>query len=167
MKSRTLLLNDHQIKDRIQRIAWQVYEDCYNEKEIFIAGIVKTGYVFSQKLDKALRNICSIKTTLIKLEVDKENPLKTSTDVELNSKELKNKVVIVVDDVLNSGKTLIYGMRLFLNADVKKIRTVLLVDRDHKRYPVAADFVGLSLSTTLKDHIAVEFSGKGNAVYLE
>jgi pyrimidine operon attenuation protein / uracil phosphoribosyltransferase len=164
---RTLILNDKQIKQRIERIAYQVYEDNYNEKEIIIAGIAKSGYVFAQKIEKALNKICQLKTTLIKITVNKDKPLNTTLDKDFSEKDFKNKVVIVVDDVLNSGKTLIYGMRAFLNADVKKMRTVLLVDRDHKRYPIAADFVGLTLSTTLREHISVEFSSKGNAVYLE
>ena len=85
----------------------------------------------------------------------------------MQREELKNKVVIVVDDVLNSGKTLIYSLRPFLDADMRKIRTVLLVDRDHKRYPVEADFVGITLSTTLQEHIRVDLTPGNEAVYLE
>lgn len=164
---KTLILNDKQIKQRIERIAYQIYEDNYSEKEIIIAGIAKTGYVFAQKIEKALNRISDAKTILIKITVDKDKPLHTTIDEEFSEKALKNKVVILADDVLNSGKTMIYAMRTFLNADVKKIRTVLLVDRDHKRYPIAADYVGLTLSTTLREHISVEFSSKGNAVYLQ
>lgn len=164
---RTLILNDKQIKQRIERIAYQIYEDNHTEKELIIAGIAKTGYVFAQKLEKTLKKTFKSKTTLIKITVDKEKPLHTTIDKDLTEKDLKNKVVILVDDVLNSGKTIIYAMRTFLKADVKKIRTVLLVDRDHKRYPIAADYVGLTLSTTLREHVSVEFSSKGNAVYLE
>jgi pyrimidine operon attenuation protein/uracil phosphoribosyltransferase len=164
---KTLLLNDKQIKHRIERIAYQIFEDNHTEKEIIIAGIAKTGYVFAQKIEKALNKISSAKTILIKITVDKEKPLHTTIEDGFSEKTLKNKVVILADDVLNSGKTMIYAMRTFLNADVKKIRTVLLVDRDHKRYPIAADYVGLTLSTTLREHVSVEFSSKGNAVYLQ
>jgi pyrimidine operon attenuation protein/uracil phosphoribosyltransferase len=164
---KTLLLNDKQIKHRIERIAYQIFEDNHTEKEIIIAGIAKTGYVFAQKIEKALNKISSAKTILIKITVDKDKPLHTTIEDGFSEKTLKNKVVILADDVLNSGKTMIYAMRTFLNADVKKIRTVLLVDRDHKRYPIAADYVGLTLSTTLREHVSVEFSSKGNAVYLQ
>ncbi|HNR20301.1 MAG: phosphoribosyltransferase [Bacteroidetes bacterium] len=164
---KTLILNDKQIKHRIERIAYQIFEDNHTEKEIIIAGIAKTGYVFAQKIEKALNKISSAKTILIKITVDKDKPLHTTIEDGFSEKTLKNKVVILADDVLNSGKTMIYAMRTFLNADVKKIRTVLLVDRDHKRYPIAADYVGLTLSTTLREHISVEFSSKGNAVYLQ
>jgi pyrimidine operon attenuation protein/uracil phosphoribosyltransferase len=115
----------------------------------------------------ALKNICPIPTRLIKLEVDKENPTQVNMTPALSQEELRNKVVIVVDDVLNSGKTLMYSLRPFLYADMRKIRTVLLVDRDHKRYPVEADFVGITLSTTLQEHIRVDFTTGNEAVYLE
>lgn len=164
---KTLILNDKQIKHRIERLAYQIFEDNHAEKEIIIAGIAKTGYIFAQKIEKALNKISSAKTILIKITVDKDKPLHTTIEDGFSEKTLKNKVVILVDDVLNSGKTMIYAMRTFLNADVKKIRTVLLVDRDHKRYPIAADYVGLTLSTTLREHVSVEFSSKGNAVYLQ
>ncbi|MFN0189601.1 MAG: phosphoribosyltransferase family protein [Bacteroidia bacterium] len=104
---------------------------------------------------------------LIKIEVDKENPIKIKMSPMQEKEVLKDQTVIVVDDVLNSGKTLMYSLRPFLEADMRKIRTVLLVDRDHKRYPIEADFVGITLSTTLQDHIRVDFSKGKEAVYLE
>src|SRR5205085_1906874 len=124
-------------------------------KEIIIAGIANGGLVFAKQLEKVINKICDLKTQLVKLTLDKENPVVNSIEPALAAGALKNKVVIVVDDVLNSGKTLMYSLRPFLEADIKKIRTVLLVNRDHKRYPVEADFVGITLSTTLQEHIAV------------
>ncbi len=164
---RTLLLNNKQIMQRIQRIACQVFEDCYDEKEIIVAGISNSGFVFAKKLVSVLKKTYPLGITLIEVKVNKEKPLQPSLSDDITAKQLKNKVVIVVDDVLNSGKTLMYSLRPFLESDVKKIRTVLLVNRDHKRYPVAADYVGLTLSTTVKEHITVEFTANANAVYLE
>ena len=164
---RTLLLNNKQINQRIQRIACEIFEDNYQEKELIVAGITNSGYVFAKKLVTVLKKTFSLEVTLIEVNVDKEKPLQPVLSKDISAKQLKNKVVIVVDDVLNSGKTLMYSMRPFLEADVKKIRTVLLVNRDHKRYPVAADYVGLTLSTTLKEHIAVEFATNNDAVYLQ
>ncbi len=164
---RTLLLNNKQIGQRVQRIACQIFEDCYDEKEIIVAGISNSGFVFAKKLVAVLKKTYSLQITLLEVKVDKQKPLQPILSGVLNSKQLKNKVVVVVDDVLNSGKTLMYSLRPFLESDVKKIRTVLLVDRDHKRYPIAADYVGLTLSTTVKEHITVEFASNGTAVYLE
>lgn len=163
----TLLLNQLQIQQRIDRLAYQIYEDNFDQSQLLIAGIANSGYVFAQLLCKALNNICPIPTDLLKLEIDKEEPTNIRLTPNYSREELKNKVIIVVDDVLNSGKTLIYSLRPFLDADMRKIRTVLLVDRDHKRYPVEADFVGITLSTTLQDHIRVDLTPGKEAVYLE
>lgn len=166
-KSKTLLLNNKQINQRIQRIACQVYEDNYDEKEIIVAGIANSGYVFAKKIVSALKKSYDLDVTLIEVKVNKDNPLQPVLSGDVSAKQFKNKVVVVVDDVLNSGKTLMYSLRPFLEADVKKIRTVLLVDRDHKRYPIAADYVGLTLSTTVKEHITADFTADENAVFLE
>lgn len=162
----TLVLNSRQIEHRIARIAYQIYEDNFDQPELLIVGIAKSGFVFAQLLQKAVEKICSIPTTLIEIRLDKDQPTDYTMTPPLSKENLKNKVVIVVDDVLNSGKTLIYSLRPFLEADMKKIRTVLLVNRDHKRYPVEADFVGITLSTTLQEHVKVDLEKGKEAVYL-
>lgn len=166
-KPKTLLLNSRQIQQRINRLAFQVYEDNFEQQDLIIAGIAKSGFIVAERLQEALTKICPIKTELIEIEVDKENPTRVEMEPAISKQALKDKVVIVVDDVLNSGKTLIYSLRPFLDADMRKIRTVLLVDRDHKRYPVEADYVGITLSTTLQEHIRVGFTPGKEAVYLE
>ncbi|MFN8153441.1 MAG: phosphoribosyltransferase family protein [Bacteroidia bacterium] len=165
--SATLLLNSLQIQQRIDRLACQIYEDNFDQSALLIAGIANSGYVFAERLCAALEKICPVPTSLIRLEMDKEEPTRITISPNITREELKDKVVIVVDDVLNSGKTLIYSLRPFLDADMRKIRTVLLVDRDHKRYPVEADFVGITLSTTLQEHIRVDLTPGHEAVYLD
>ena len=103
---------------------------------------------------------------LTEVKVDKHSQLNTDILISLNKDQLKGKVIILVDDVLNSGKTMMFALKPFLNADIKKIRTVVLIDRNHKRFPIAADFTGLSLSTTLQEHISVEFSTDGIFAWL-
>lgn len=165
-KEKILLLNKQQIRQRINRIAYQVYEDNFEEQEIIIAGIAKSGYVLAERIAAALHEICKIKIHLIEVKLNKKNPLSTPVEIPLEAAMLQGKVIILVDDVLNTGKTMIYALKKFLTQNVKKIRTVLLVDRDHKHYPVVADFVGITLSTTLQEHVAVEFGGDGEAVFL-
>jgi pyrimidine operon attenuation protein/uracil phosphoribosyltransferase len=162
----TLVLNSRQIDHRIARIAYQIYEDNFVQAELLIVGIANSGYVFAQLLQTAIEKICPIPTRLIEIRLDKDQPTDYTMTPSLSKEELKDKVVIVVDDVLNSGKTLIYSLRPFLEADMRKIRTVLLVDRDHKRYPVEADFVGVTLSTTLQEHVKVDLEKGKEAVYL-
>jgi pyrimidine operon attenuation protein/uracil phosphoribosyltransferase len=167
MKIITQVLNSRQVEQRINRIAFQIYEDNFNEKELIIAGIARSGFVFAQRLQQALNHICPLKTILIEVTLDKENPVDHTLKPDLTREEMNGKVVVVADDVLNSGKTLIYSLRPFLNADIKKIRTALLVDRDHKRYPVEADYVGITISTTLQEHITVDLTPGNESVILQ
>ncbi|MCE3278392.1 MAG: phosphoribosyltransferase [Bacteroidetes bacterium] len=165
--NKTLILNSNQIGQKINRIAYEIYENNYDEKEIVIAGIAKNGFLLAAKIAEVLQNISKIKVQLIEITLDKENPFSSDLKLKLTDKELKNKVIILVDDVLNSGKTLIFGAKLFLNSPVKRLTTAVLVDRGHNRYPIKADVVGLSLSTTLQEHITCELNKKGKeTVYL-
>ncbi|HEU4716547.1 MAG TPA: phosphoribosyltransferase family protein [Bacteroidia bacterium] len=159
---RTLVMNAGQIERRINRLAWQVYEHCFNEKEIIIAGIEPNGLTLSERIAAVLRSISPLKVTVAALKVDKENPLEKSASVSLPEKDFSGKTIIVVDDVSNSGRTLMYGVDFFLRFKIKSILTVVLVDRDHNRFPVKTNFVGLSLSTTMQEHITVEFGKNGS-----
>jgi pyrimidine operon attenuation protein/uracil phosphoribosyltransferase len=162
----TVVLNATQVNQKIDRLAFEIHENTYNEKEIIIAGIVGNGFKLAELLSQRLANFSDIKVTLVSVNVNKKDPLAIEASVELEKADAEDKVVILVDDVLNSGKTLIYGIRHFLQVRLKALRTVALVDRDHKRFPVKADYVGLVLSTTLQEHIRVELEGE-MAVYLE
>ena len=162
------ILNTEQISQKLNRLAYEIYEHTLEEKEVMLAGIEGNGYLVAKKLSALLKKISGQEVKLGKITLDKKNPLATEPKIDFEEKDYKNKVVIVVDDVLNSGKTLIYGVQLFLNQPVKKLHTVVLVDRSHTRYPVKADFVGLSLSTTLQEHIIADLSHSGKeTVYLE
>ena len=155
-----IILDKKQIDHKIRRIAYQIYENNVEEKEVIIAGIFENGFLFAQKTKKTLEKIAPIKVTMCKVIIDKKNPIhpiKTS----LNPEEYKNKSLVLVDDVLHSGTTLIYGIKHFLGVPLKQFNTVVLVDRNHKKYPVKADFKGISLSTSINENISVVFE-KGN-----
>jgi pyrimidine operon attenuation protein/uracil phosphoribosyltransferase len=163
MEQRTLLLDDKQINQRLNRLTWQIYEDNVNESSIVLAGIMKNGYLVAEMIAELLRKISPLKVILAEVHLDKHSQNK-EIRISIDEKEFSQKSVILVDDVLNSGKTIMYALRPFLEADIKKIRTVVLINRNHKRFPVSADFSGLSLSTTMKEHVAVEFEeGKTEA----
>ena len=162
----TVVLNQIQVNQKIDRLAFQIHENHYNETEIIIAGIADNGFRLAELLRDRLANFSDVKVTLVPVQVNKKNPYDTRPSVDLKREEVEDKVVILVDDVLNSGKTLIYGIKYFLEVRLKALRTVALVDRDHKRFPVKADYVGLLLSTTLLEHIKVDL-GDEMAVYLE
>lgn len=160
----TPLLSEKQINQRINRLAYQIYEDNAGENEIIFAGILKNGYIVAEKLKTALSKIAPFSIQLIEVSVDKKSQNEKEISISLNSDQLNGKVIILIDDVLNSGKTMMYALKPFLSANIKKIRTVVLVDRNHRRYPVAIDFSGLTLATTMQEHVSVEFeNGKASA----
>ena len=145
-RSRIKDLND--INSSIERIAYQIYESNSEEKVVFIAGIGEKGKILSSLIGKSLSSISKIKVEFITLYIDKKNPLnRINSDKSLNI--LKNNSVVVVDDVLNTGKTLIYAVSFFLQVPVKSIKTAVMVNRNHKKFPIKADFKGISLSTTI------------------
>lgn len=137
------------------------------EPEIIIAGIHGGGMSFAKKISTVLDKITDAKITLCKIEMDKKNPLKSGVSTSLDPEAYTNKSVVLVDDVLNSGTTLIYGVHHFLKIPLKQLKTAVLVNRNHKKYPVKADYKGISLSTSLNEHIKVEFKAKNDVVYLE
>lgn len=167
-KNKEEILNALQIQQKLNRIAYQIYESNFDEKEIILVGIVGNGYKVAEQLASILKKIAELKITLGKVTLDKNEPWKHPISCSINEKDYKNKAVILVDDVLNSGKTMMYAVKLFLDQPVKHLQVAVLVDRSHKRFPVHADFVGVPLSTTLQEHIVADLSAKGKEiVYLE
>ena len=164
---RILILDSQQIQQKINRIAYQILEDNFDEKEIILAGVVSRGHRLALRIEAVLSKISKLKITVVKLELNKESS-KLESAIDIPIKECENKVVILVDDVLNSGRTLAYGLGVFLNIPLKKLRSVVLVDRSHKNFPVATDFVGLELSTVLKEHVSVvlDENNEEDSVYL-
>ncbi len=162
--STTLVLNAQQIEQKLCRMAWEVLEKNHQESHIVIAGISPQGSILAQRLSKYLSDISSIMIEIIDVKLDKVNPLSSPVLVSAH-RELNDKVVVLVDDVLKSGKTLMYGAQYFLNQPIKKLMTAILIDRNYKTYPIKADVVGLSLATTLQEHVTVDL-GKKEAVYL-
>jgi pyrimidine operon attenuation protein / uracil phosphoribosyltransferase len=161
------ILDTNQISRKLNRMAYEVYEKNFNEKELFLVGIDGNGYKVAERLEEILKKISGMKIKLSRITIDKEKPWLKEAKFDFKEKDYSNKSVIVVDDVLNSGKTLMYAIKPFLHEPVKSIKVLVLVDRSHTRYPVKPDFVGLSLSTTMQDHIEADFSKKGKeTVYL-
>lgn len=161
------ILTHEQIRHIVNRISYQIYEANVEETEIIIAGINGGGMNFAKKISVVLDKITDAKITLCKVEMNKKNPLESGVSTSLDEDTYHNKSVVLVDDVLNSGTTLIYGVHHFLKIPLKQLKTAVLVNRNHKKYPVKADYKGISLSTSLNEHIKVEFKSKNDIVYLE
>ena len=160
------ILTHEEIKHKIRRIAYQIYECNVNENEIILAGIESNGYILAKQLKLALTKISNISPLLCKVSVDKKNPRNPIT-TSISENDYKNKSVVLIDDVLNSGTTLVYGVKHFLEVPLKQFKTAVLVNRNHKKYPVKADFKGISLSTSLHEHVDVVLTGKDYKASLE
>jgi pyrimidine operon attenuation protein / uracil phosphoribosyltransferase len=148
---------DKQVAEKkLQRIAYEILENNMDEERIVLAGIPENGVVIAKSIQKALTAISSLKTELITISLDKRHPKEVTLSKEI---DFNGQVVIIVDDVVNSGKTLLYSVKPFLDFQPKKIQTLVLVERSHNNFPVRPDYVGLSISTTLLEHIFVEVQG--------
>lgn len=158
-----IILTHEQIQHKIRRIAYQIYETNVDEKEVVIAGIADNGFVFAKRLSKTLEEISDLKVSLCKVEMNKKKPLHSVT-TSIPPEEYQNKSIILIDDVLNSGTVLMYGVKHFLDVPLSRFKTAVLVNRNHKKYPIKADFKGISLSTSLNEHIEVQFGKKDLAV---
>lgn len=163
--SRSIILNNQQINHKIRRIAFQIYENNIDEREIVIAGISKNGFILAKKIKKSLESISDIEVKLCEVKMNKKRP-QDAVETSLTADEYKNTSLVLVDDVLNSGTTLIYAVKHFLDMPLKQFKTAVLVNRNHKKYPIKADFKGISLSTSLQENISVEFDNNTSAAYL-
>jgi len=165
--AKTIILNNIQITRKLKRMAYEIVERNLSEKEIIIAGISGNGFKVAQRLQKELDIVGKFKSSLIEIQLDKEAP--TQTEIELKHKDvikLDKKVIILVDDVLNTGRTMAYSLKPFLSNQVKKIETAVLVNRSHTTFPIAPTYTGYELSTTLSDHVEVVLSTNKEVVYL-
>tara|TARA_B100000287_G_C20558222_1_gene751354 strand:- start:611 stop:1114 length:504 start_codon:yes stop_codon:yes gene_type:complete len=166
MSSRSKILDIKQVNQKLNRLAWEIYEDNFYENEIVIVGVSERGLILAKKLTKLIKTISNIDTTIGGLNLDKDNPYDKEVEFNLSQNQYINKVVIIVDDVLNSGKTLMYASKHFLNTPLKRLSIMVLVDRNHNTYPIKADYTGLTLATTLKEYINVVLKGDDKGVYL-
>lgn len=157
----SIILNHQEITQKTRRIAFQILEHNYETNEIILAGINGNGYTFAKQLKEHLEQISNLNITLCEVFLDKKNPL-TSCKTSIPKSAYENKNIVLIDDVLSSGKTLIYGVKHFLEVSLSSFKTAVLVNRNHKKYPVKADFKGISLSTSLQEHIEVDFSNLNN-----
>lgn len=167
MTSPTPVLNAEQIDRKIRRIAFQIYETNFEEPALLLAGIAGEGYVLAERLAHELRAIAPFTVTLLRLELDKTRPAQPPVQTGAPADTFTDQVVVVVDDVLYTGRTLAFSLQPFLSVPVRKLQVAVLVDRNYPRYPVAADYKGYELSTTLTERVEVVLSDPARVgVYL-
>ena len=161
------ILDKSKTLQKVKRIAYEIYENNFDEQEVILAGIAGEGFVFAEMLHKYLREISSLKISIAKIIFDKAADFQPEITLESTVDTFRNKVIIIVDDVLNTGSTLAFCLRPFLSIPIKKLQVAVLVDRNHPKFPMAADYVGYGLSTTISEHVKVILNDEENVgVYL-
>jgi len=165
VSEKTLILDERQVEQKIKRMAYEIYEHNFHEKAVVIAGIEGQGYILAQLIIKQVQLISPLEVKLVKISLDKLAPSQSDITVDCDIKSLKKKCIILVDDVLNTGRTFAYGMKPFLEVEVKKIETAVLVNRSHTLFPIYPQYTGYALATTIKDHVEVNLV-KEIAVYM-
>jgi pyrimidine operon attenuation protein/uracil phosphoribosyltransferase len=164
-KKGVLILDKERIAYKLRRMAYEIWERNSDEAEIILVGIEGGGKILANSLSAILAEISPLRVATISLKINKKKPLDKTTTLEL---DLTGKTVVLVDDVVNSGKTIIYSLNTILSFDLKKLMVAVLVDRKHKSFPIASDIVGHTVATTLQEHIKVEADGDEIvAVYLD
>ena len=156
MEDKKVVINDNQIRSKLKRISYQILETNLQNSVIVIAGIESNGYLIAKELKKILNKLSNIEVILCKVKIDKKNPRKP-IETSISKDEYSNKSIVLVDDVLNSGSTLVYAVKHFLEVELSQFKTAVLVDRNHKKFPVKADYKGISLSTSIQSQVIVEF----------
>ncbi len=149
------ILDQRQIAQKIRRLAIEILEHNYDEEEVILAGINNNGYAFAALLLEQLRSLSAIRFTLTRIRLNPARPLEAPVRIELPMEQLQGRVVIVFDDVANTGRTIFYACKPLMEVLPKKVEVAVLVDRTHKNFPVRVDYVGISLHTTLKENIDV------------
>jgi len=166
LEVKDLILDETQIRQKVKRMAFEIFENNIAEKELIIAGIPTEGFKLAEMIKQELSKITPFKITLAKILLDKKGKLNSKVELDIDVNLAARKTVIIVDDVLHTGKTFILAMKPFLEVDVKKIQVAVLVNRSYTVFPVYAKYTGYELSTTLSEHIQVNLDKKRFGVYL-
>jgi pyrimidine operon attenuation protein/uracil phosphoribosyltransferase len=163
----TQVLNGKEINQKIDRITRQIIENNYREKNIIVAGINGNGFLIAKKIHKIIEEHGLISSVLTEISIDKTTPTDENTHLDIDETTVKDSVVLVIDDVINSGKTMSFAVRYVLGLHAKSIQTAVLVDRRHRTFPIYSNYTGMQLSTTLKNRVDVQVSGDEMIAYLK
>lgn len=153
VQTKNCILSKQVIAQKMKRMALEIAEQNADEKELMIAAINGNGEIVAKNLAAELMKIHSFKIQLTTIQLNKKEPLQVLVKDAI---DFNNKSIIIVDDVANTGRIMLYALKPFLNFYPKKIQTLVLVERSHKLFPIQNDYTGLSIATTLQEHIAVE-----------
>lgn len=160
-----LILDKEIVSKKIERMAFEIYEQHLGEKEVIIAGVEDGGHRLAELLKSEVEKLSPLKVELLRITLDKKSPVLPEITVMPVLQPRESRSVIITDDVLNTGRTIAYCLQVFLEYPLKKLQVAVLVNRDHRSFPVSPDYVGYSLATTVEEHVEVKI-GKTVEVYL-
>jgi len=160
------ILEQDRIDKIVKRISFQIHEKNINNSEVVLIGVLKNGFILSKLIEKELKKISKYKVQLFSIKINKKKPL---NPIELNCDliELKDKSIVLIDDVLNSGRTLIHCVKYLLDVPLSNFNTAVLIDRNHKKFPIKIDFKGISLSTSIKENVTVVFGNENSHAFID
>jgi pyrimidine operon attenuation protein/uracil phosphoribosyltransferase len=161
------ILDREAIRSKIKRIAFQILENNYKEENLYILGINGGGSILAKSICEELKEISDLSPHYLSIEISKSSPAISEVVLSDNIKNSEESVVLLVDDVLNSGKTVFYALRPLMEMNLKKIETAFLVNRAHRSFPIAANYTGVEIATTIQEHINFNWSDQDFGVYLE
>ncbi len=160
---KTLVLDEKKINQKLDRIAYEIVENNFDAENLYLVGIKGNGFEIAKELGKRLEDIGQQKIEVCELTIDKKKPLEHDITTSMSMEKFDNQAIILIDDVINSGRTMQYALMKLLERPTKRVKTVALVDRKHRNFPIRCDYVGLTLSTTLQDRIEVTLDGEKKA----
>lgn len=165
-KEQNVILNAVQIDQRIVRMAYEIYEHNLDQKHLIMAGVSENGFRLASMISQEVKKISPLKTDILKVDINKKAPFTEDIQIHLSKKELDKKAIVLFDDVLNSGKTIAFTLKAFLNANIKKIEVAVMVNRSHKAFPIYPKYKGYELATSINEHVDVILEGENKGVFL-
>ena len=153
MSEKKYVLTGETADKKLRRMALQVAEQNCDADKLILIGIKDNGLVIAHKIRAYLQGVFSGQVSVVELALNKKKPMLVNLDPAM---DFNGKSILLIDDVANSGKTMLYALKPLLETYPKKIQTLVLVERTHKSFPIAVDYVGISISTALDEHITVE-----------
>jgi pyrimidine operon attenuation protein/uracil phosphoribosyltransferase len=157
LQTKTQILDKESVARKIARMALEVAEQNIGRENLVIAGITGNGQVVAQSIARELKKVATLTTEVVTITLNKKTPDEVSISPATS---LDDKIILIVDDVANTGRTMFYALKPFLYSTPKQVQTLVLVERSHKLFPIQTDYTGLSIATTLQEHIAVETEGE-------
>ena len=150
--SKNIILDYQDVENKIKRISLEILEDNIDQKNLILFGVSKNGQIIAKKIITLIKKYSKIDLELIGVEIvlNSKNVLKFDKDFKVN-----NRSVIIVSDVSQSAKTLQLIISSLMSQDPFKIKTAVMVNRDHSLFPVKINFSGLNLSTSVNEHVDV------------